>query len=77
MCFQVISMPLVRTLGLESRLDSRFQGPRKRCAVRLAGMAAGVGTARILGKLRGVPVWFQAFLDMKAAFKALLRPFLR
>eukprot|EP00490_Sorites_sp_Unknown_P005786 CAMPEP_0114637700 /NCGR_PEP_ID=MMETSP0191-20121206/234_1 /TAXON_ID=126664 /ORGANISM="Sorites sp." /LENGTH=271 /DNA_ID=CAMNT_0001849433 /DNA_START=21 /DNA_END=836 /DNA_ORIENTATION=- len=41
----VISMPLVRTLGLESRLDSRYQG-----------MAAGVGTARILGKLRGVPV---------------------
>lgn len=41
----VISMPLVRTLGLESRLDSRYQG-----------MAAGVGTARILGKLRSVPV---------------------
>lgn len=41
----VISMPLVRTLGLEALLDSRYQG-----------MAAGVGTARILGKLRGVPV---------------------
>ena len=64
-------MPLVRTLGLESRLDSRFQGPRnrERRSVWLVGMAAGVGTARILGKLRGVPVRFRAFLDTKAALK--------
>eukprot|EP00930_Biecheleria_cincta_P061593 TRINITY_DN47158_c0_g1_i1.p1 TRINITY_DN47158_c0_g1~~TRINITY_DN47158_c0_g1_i1.p1 ORF type:complete len:293 (-),score=54.99 TRINITY_DN47158_c0_g1_i1:86-916(-) len=41
----VISMPLVRRLQLETHLDSRYQG-----------MASGVGTARILGKLRGVPV---------------------
>mmetsp|Transcript_48359 Transcript_48359/g.113189 ORF Transcript_48359/g.113189 Transcript_48359/m.113189 type:complete len:269 (-) Transcript_48359:190-996(-) len=41
----VISEPLVRRLQLQGHMDSRFQG-----------MAAGVGTARILGKLRGVPV---------------------
>lgn len=41
----VISMPLVRRLRLETHLDSRYQG-----------VASGVGTARILGKLRGVPV---------------------
>lgn len=41
----VISMPLVRQFNLESRLDSRQQG-----------VASGVGQARILGRLRGIPV---------------------
>jgi len=41
----VISMPLVRQFNLESRLDSRQQG-----------IASGVGQARILGRLRGIPV---------------------
>jgi len=41
----VISMPLVKQLNLTRHLDSSHQG-----------VAAGVGTARILGKLRGVPV---------------------
>lgn len=41
----VISMPLVRQLNLESRLDSRQQG-----------VAMGVGSAQILGHLRGIPV---------------------
>lgn len=41
----VISMPLVRQLGLESRLDSSQQG-----------IASGVGSARILGRLRAIPV---------------------
>ena len=36
----VLSSPLVRQLGLSNRLDRRFQG-----------MAAGVGRARIIGKL--------------------------
>lgn len=41
----VISEPLVRRLNLASRIDSSQQG-----------VAAGVGRARILGKLRKVPV---------------------
>merc|ERR1719491_447412 len=41
----VISMPLVQQLNLQSRLDSSQQG-----------IATGVGTARILGRLRGIPV---------------------
>jgi DNA damage-inducible protein 1 len=41
----VISQPLVQRLGLQRHLDARYQG-----------MAAGVGSAPIQGKLRGVPV---------------------
>merc|ERR1740121_1171559 len=41
----VISMPLVQQLNLQSRLDSSQQG-----------IATGVGQARILGRLRGIPV---------------------
>lgn len=39
----VLSLPLVRRLGLEGRLDRRLQG-----------VAAGVGRARILGAARDV-----------------------
>jgi len=41
----VISKSLVDTLGLQSFLDTRYQG-----------MAAGIGTARIVGSLRDVQV---------------------
>lgn len=41
----VISAPLAQRFGLMSHLDSSHQG-----------VASGVGQARILGKLRGVPV---------------------
>merc|ERR1719191_466469 len=41
----VISLPLVRQLGLHDSVDGREQG-----------VASGVGYARILGRLRGVPV---------------------
>mmetsp|Transcript_62729 Transcript_62729/g.149658 ORF Transcript_62729/g.149658 Transcript_62729/m.149658 type:complete len:281 (-) Transcript_62729:113-955(-) len=41
----VISKSLVDTLGLQSKLDARYQG-----------MAAGIGTARIVGSLRDVQV---------------------
>jgi len=41
----VMSSPLMRQLGLAGHLDRSYQG-----------VAAGVGQARIVGKLRGVPV---------------------
>lgn len=41
----VISAPLAKRFGLMTKLDSRHQG-----------MATGVGSARIMGKLRGVQV---------------------
>lgn len=43
----VLSMPLVNQLGLSNRLDRRYQG-----------VAAGVGRARILGKVRNVVCTF-------------------
>merc|ERR1740121_1529191 len=41
----VISAPLMQQLNLQSRLDTSQQG-----------VATGVGQARILGRLRGIPV---------------------
>ena len=56
----VISLPLARALGLLDRLDRSEQG-----------VAAGVGRARILGKLRSVAVFLGEGVEYAMDFSVL------